>query len=130
MGCVFVQVEIEQMFYPVQLATQESFDPAASFKYTSAIQFNILADIDALSFKPSRQDSVAVLSLHDFLLHGVSSSSSSSKPAGEKAGRPKKVTSVTARSALASSHKSLSTLSRVLRLLTKQQSMCLNINYY
>ena len=111
-GCVFVQVEIEQMFYPMSLASRETFDAASSFQYTSNIQFNILADIDALSFKPSKQDAINVVCLDDFLLYGLTDVKENTKHK----------TASTNLSVLASAHKSLSTLSRVLRTLAGQDS--------
>lgn len=108
-GCVFIVIEIEQMLYPIHLAADGTFNPALSFKVSSNIQFNVLADIDALSYKPSRQDTVNIIPLDEFLLHGVKTSDD---------GRPKNAVTLNS-STLACSHKSLSTLSRVLRLLHK-----------
>jgi hypothetical protein len=123
-GCVFVQVEVEQVLYPSRLllapSSRGSFDPSRSFLCSSRVQFNILADIDALSFKPSRQDTVNIMSMEDFLLHGVS------KPKDN--GRPQNGTSTVNSSVLSSSHKALSTLSRILRLLAKQESTYTYLN--
>jgi len=110
-GCVFIQVEIEQVLYPINLATENTFDRTNSFKICSNIQFNVMADIDALSYKPSRQDTVNIIPLNEFLLHGVKTSED---------GRPKNAVTLNS-STLASSHKSLSALSRVLRIIHKQE---------
>lgn len=117
-GNVFVQMKVTQVLYPAEVAMRSgSFDSSTSFESSSTVQFNVLADIDAVSFKPSKQDTVNILSVRDFLQDGVSRTTDTDSHDG----RPKNIASS---SLLASSHKSLSSLSRVLRLLSKQESMC------
>ena len=111
-GCVFIQIEVEQVLYPTQYASQTRFDPKLSFKYENNLQFNVLADIEALSFKPSKHDKIAVVPLDEFSNRG---SNNDMKDDTNSNANTAKV------NLLATSHKSLSTLARVLRLLTKQE---------
>lgn len=113
-GCVFIQIELEQVLYPVQLAARGNFDQTFAFKYNSTIQFNIMADFDALSFKPSREDSVSFLPLDAFLQPG--GRTEEGKGQGQGWAR-----APLASSALANSHKALAALSRVLRRLLHRQ---------
>ena len=111
-GCVFVSIEVNQTMYPLECicSDQSSFDPSVSFKHTTTLQYNVIAELDALSFKPSKLDKVQIVPLSEFLSPGTKKSTEF--PSAKSSIGP---------NILANCHKSLSTLSRVLLLLHAQK---------